>query len=153
MEVVLATEEQIVNKQSFTTSFILFWQKTDFTLTNKRIIGENPNTLLGLIPLGKNQITMPLKNISGVSGSNKFHLARFLLGVVVTYLGIKNLGSSFLPGIVFSLFGIATLLNSYVSTFIISNNSGQTTVVELSFLEKAKVSELVTATNHKIAEL
>jgi hypothetical protein len=153
MEVVLSADEQIVNKQSFTTSFILFWHKTNYTLTNKRIVGENPNTLMGFFPLGQNQVTFPLKSVGGVSGSTKFYTARFLLGLVVAYIGIKMFGSNFLGGLIVLVLGVAALLNSYVATLIISSNTGQSTTVDLSILEKDKVAEMVTATNLKIAEL
>lgn len=153
MEIILSADEQNVNQQSFITSFILFWHKTNFTLTTKRIVGENPNTLLGIIPLGSNQITFPLKSVGGVSGSTKFHLSRFLVGLVVAYLGFSLFGNTFLGGLLLLLIGVGMLLNSYVATFVIASNTGQSTTVELSILEKAKVAELVSATNLKIAEL
>lgn len=153
MEIVLSQEETITGKQSFTTSLILFWLKANFTLTNKRLVGENPNTLIGLIPLGKNQITFPLKNIAQVSSSTKFYLFRFLLGIIVVFLGIKGFSSSFMAGFILSLLGIGALVNSYVATFVIASNSGQSTIVPLSILEKDKVNQLVTEINHKISEL
>lgn len=153
MELILGSEEQMVKKESFNASLLLVWLKTDFTLTTKRIGGTNPNTMLGIIPLGQKQFTYPLKNIASVSSSTQFHFWRLIIGIVLSYIGLKMFGESFLGGLVLALLGLSCLLNCYTVAFSIANNAGQAPAIELSILEKDKVAALVSDINHKISEL
>jgi hypothetical protein len=59
MSTVLGKDEKSIREDVFTANLVLFWLKANYTLTNKRVTGDTPNTLLGLIPLGKAQIAQP----------------------------------------------------------------------------------------------
>lgn len=153
MSIVLSKDEQIVDTQEFTTNLILSWIKTKFSLTSKRIVGSEPNTLFGAIPLGSKEITYPLKSIAGVGVSTKFHFKRLLLGLFLVFTGFGFLGDSFLVGLILLLLGALPLLNSYTSTLSITNNAGQSHNIEMSILEKDKVQDFVQKTNNSIAEI
>ncbi|MBE7646280.1 hypothetical protein [Tenacibaculum finnmarkense] len=166
MSVILTNDEKEINKSKFTANLVLFWLKADYTLTNKRITGETPNTFLGLIPLGKAKISQPLKTIASVSSSTKFKLKRLILALVLFAIG-SNMGDSAdqitaagaepagigFVGAIFILFGIINILNCYTATFSITNNSGQNTGYEISILEKGKVENFVNKINNQIADL
>jgi len=153
MSTVLGKDEKIVREDIFTANLILFWLKANYTLTDKRITGHTPNTLLGLIPLGKAQIAIPLKSIASVISSTKFHFVRLLIGVVLLGVGLSMLGSSFIIGIILAILGLVNILNCYTATFDITNNAGQITGYEISILEKEKVQGFVNEINTIIAEL
>lgn len=153
MKPVLSQEEGLVREDIFTSNLLLAWLKTDFTLTNKRVVGSYPNTLMGLIPLGQNQLTYPLKNIAGVASSTKFHFWRLVIGLFFGIFGLQMLSSSPAGGLILLLIAASFILNSYTATFIVTNNAGQAPVIELSILEKDKVAAFVADINHKISEL
>ncbi len=153
MEVVLQPDEQLAKEETFTSSLLLVWLKTNFKLTNKRVTGTHPNTLFGVIPLGQQQFTYPLKNIASVAASTKFYFWRLILGLVLLYAGISIITSSFIPALVLLLLALNLLFHSYTATFIVTNNAGQAPIIELSILEKDKVSQLVSSINHQIAAL
>ncbi|MCD6178640.1 MAG: hypothetical protein J7K39_01935 [Bacteroidales bacterium] len=153
MSTVLGKDEKIIREDIFTANLILFWLKANYTLTDKRITGHTPNTLLGLIPLGKAQIAIPLKSIASVISSTKFHFVRLLIGVVLLGAGLSMLGSSFIIGIILAILGLVNILNCYTATFDITNNAGQITGYEISILEKEKVQGFVNEINTIIAEL
>ncbi len=153
MSLPLSKDEQLVNEETFTTNLLLFWLKTNFALTTKRVMGNAPNTLMGIIPLGKNEITYPLKNIAGVASSTKFHFLRLIIGIFLVPISLSILTSSFLLAIVLLLLGALALLNCYTSTLVITNNAGQAPVVEVSILDKGKVQSFVNVINSKIADL
>ncbi|RLD36997.1 MAG: hypothetical protein DRI74_07870 [Bacteroidetes bacterium] len=153
MSTVLGKDEKIIREDIFTANLILFWLKANYTLTDKRITGHTPNTLLGLIPLGKAQIAIPLKSIASVISSTKFHFVRLLIGVVLLGVGLSMLGSSFIIGIILAILGLVNILNCYTATFDITNNAGQITGYEISILEKEKVQGFVNEINTIIAEL
>ncbi|SFS41304.1 hypothetical protein [Paenibacillus sp. 453mf] len=153
MSIVLGKEESLVDKKQFTTNLILAWLKTDFTLTSKRIAGHQPNTLFGLIPIGKKEVTFPLKNVSSVGVSTKFHLRRFIFGGVITLIGLSILGGSFFGGLIVTLLGLIPLLNSYTASISYTNNAGHTSSIEMSILEKEKAEQFVQQINLSIADI
>jgi purine-cytosine permease-like protein len=166
MSLILTKDEKEINKSKFTANLLLFWLKANYTLTNKRIAGETPNTFLGLIPFGKAKLSQPLKTVASVSSSTKFKFKRLIFGLILlviggsigesteelTAVGTEPAGMGFL-GVIFILFGIINILNCYTATFSITNNSGQNTGYEISILEKSKVEVFVNKINNQIADL
>ena len=149
----LGKDEQIIREDTFTANLILFWLKADFNLTNKRVTGHTPNTLLGLIPLGKHQMAQPLKTVSSVISSTQFFFKRLLFGVILLGAGFALMGSVFILGLILAIFGLVSILNCYTSTFVITNNAGDAQWYEISILEKSKVEDFVNEVNTSIAEL
>ncbi|MFG6146828.1 hypothetical protein [Halobacillus sp. B23F22_1] len=86
MNLPLGKDEEITSSERFTTNLVLSWLKTDFSLTNKRLIGFQPNTLLGVFPLGKSEVTYPLKNVASVGVSTKLHVRRFIIGLILVLM-------------------------------------------------------------------
>ena len=84
----LAAGERNIDESVVRTSLVLFWLKTRLTLTNLRLFGSVPNTMLVVIPLGRKDITQPLSRISNVSFETKFHVIRFVLGLLIVLTGL-----------------------------------------------------------------
>lgn len=150
MSTILSKDEQKIYEATFTANLILFWLKANYVLTNKRITGHAPNTLLGIIPLGKAQVAQPLKTIASVISSTKFSFIRLILGLVLVFAGFALI-SSF--GIFLLVLGAINILNCYTATFVITNNAGQSVGYEISILEKSKVVEFVNEINTVISDL
>ena len=150
METILGKDEQRIREETFTANLILFWLKSNYILTNKRVTGDEPNTFLGFIPLGKSQIAQPLKTVSSVASSTKFSIIRLIIGLILVSAGFSFITSY---GVVFLVLGAVYILNSYTATFVITNNSGQSVGYEISILEKSKVSAFVNEVNTVISEL
>ncbi|MFT9494380.1 hypothetical protein [Anaerosolibacter sp.] len=144
--------ERIIKEGTYRTNLLLPWLTTDLSLTNRRFKGYDRNTLLGLIPLGKNEVTIPLKQIASVSTSTKFHIKRFLGGLFVTFLGLGSLSELGLMGIIWTLIGLGVLLNSYTSTLQITNNAGQKVPIQISILEKGNLQSFAGIVNDTVAE-
>jgi hypothetical protein len=149
----LGKDEQLIREDTFTANLILFWLKANYILTNKRVTGHTPNTLLGLIPLGKAQIAQPLKTVASVVSSTQFFFKRLLFGVILLVAGFALMGSTFIVGIILAILGLVNVLNCYTSTFVITNNAGESQWYEISILEKSKVEDFVNEVNTTIAEL
>jgi hypothetical protein len=41
---------------------------------------------MGVIPLEKNEVSYPLKNIASVGVSTKFHFKRFFIGLILVFI-------------------------------------------------------------------
>ena len=150
MSKTFTADEQLVKEAAFTTNLVLFWLKTDFSLTSKRILGSVPNTLMGIIPLGKREFTYPLKNIAGVAISSKFHFLRFIIGLFLVSYGTRYIIEG---GIFVIILGLLALLNSYMTVFSISNSAGQDSKIEISWTEKTNIQQFSELINNKIAEV
>lgn len=150
MSTILGKDEQKIKKATFTANLILFWLKANYVLTNKRITGHTPNTLLGLIPLGQAQVAQPLKTVASVTSSTKFSFIRLLIGLILVIAGFALIGSF---GIILLILGAVNILNCYTATFVVTNNGGQSVGYEISILEKSKVVEFVDEINTVIADL
>lgn len=153
MSTILGKDEQKIKEATFTANLILFWLKANYVLTNKRVTGHTPNTLFGLIPLGKAQIAQPLKTIASVASSTKFSFLRLIIGVVFLIIGGSVIGSSFFGGVILLILGAINILNCFTATFVITNNAGQSTGYEISILEKSKVVKFTDEVNTVIADL
>lgn len=153
MEYVLGKDESVVKEASFRPNLVLAWLRSEMTVTDKRILGFSRNTLFGLIPLGKNEISYPIKNISSVGTSTKFYFGRFVLGLILVLLSLSMIGESFLGGLFMLILGALPLANSFVSRLIISPNSGNSTKIDVTFLDKDTIQQFSNQVNVTITEV
>lgn len=73
--------EQIIHSESCRSSLLFFWLPTKFKITNRRIMVESKNTVLGFLPIGHRSENITLRNIASVKSSSKIHVIRLLLGL------------------------------------------------------------------------
>ena len=81
-EFTFAPGEKNIIGDRFSPSIILFWLKTSIAASTTRIQYESPNTLFGLIPLGSNTKTIPLRNVASVETDSKMNVGSLVWGVV-----------------------------------------------------------------------
>ncbi|MFQ9415338.1 MAG: hypothetical protein ACLVC3_09230 [Bifidobacterium adolescentis] len=121
---------------------VLFWLKTSVAASNMRVMYKSPNTLLGVIPLGSNTQTIPLRNIASVDTNTKFNLGSFVWGAVFLIAGLACLSDSAALGILFLLLAAANLANTMSAQLDFVNQAGGRNSVKVSILEKAKLMQL-----------
>ncbi|WP_368492289.1 hypothetical protein [Cutibacterium sp.] len=116
------------------------WLKTELTVTSQRFLAHKANTVLGIFPLGYNDIAMPLQSISAVSLNKKFHIGRMVIALILFMIGsgMFSNGHSF-GGIFFLLLMVVLLLTTVDTQLNLSNNAGSTTGIGVSILEEAKL--------------
>ena len=134
-------DETKITDAVFTTNLVFFWLKSKLCLTNKRLTGQVPNTILGFIPAGKSEIVHPVKSISSVGYSTKAHPRRLILGLLLLLFGlaIHSFGS-----LLYFLLGLIMLNNSYTTKFEVFTNTARPQGFEISILEKSKMEDFVT---------
>lgn len=129
-----------MNSVKVSPSVILFWLKTDLAVTNTRIAWRAPNTLLGMIPLGYQEDTIPLANTASVGVNVRFKLGRLIWGLlmlVAAFLVFPT--SAWLLGVLFLIWAIASIANSFGASLDIRNNGGALQSVSVSVFEKSKL--------------
>lgn len=154
-DIMLAPGEQGLYSKTMKPNIVLFWLRTTMMVTNKRIAVKEPNTILGIIPLGFEERSMPMGSVAGVTSSFKVRTGRLIVGVLLTLLFLTMLGSSESAGSAFLSFiltvlGVTLVLASLVSTMKVTNNGGGESEVSVSFLDKAAMEDFKNKANEII---
>lgn len=138
----IAPGEQNIVGERFSPNILLFWLKTSVAASNMRVQYRSPNTILGVIPLGSESQTIPLKNIASVDTSTKFNMGNFLFGMVFIIAGFASFSANALLGIILLLLGLVNICNMMSASLNFVNQAGGKNTVTVSILEKGKLSTL-----------
>jgi hypothetical protein len=127
----------------FRTNFLFFWHRAKFCLTKKKLTGQIPNTILRFIPAGKYEIVHPVKSISSIGYYTKPHPVRFIIGLFCLFIAvvIHSLESFLVYGII----ALILLDSSYTTKFEVFTNTARPQEFEVSFFERKKMKNFVTA--------
>lgn len=141
-EFTFAPGEKNIIGDRFSPSVIIFWLKTSIAASSTRIQYTTPNTLFGLIPLGADTKTIPLRNVASVDTSTKFNLGSPVWGVVFLLIGLGCLDSSVAVALVLILVAASNLANTMSAQLDFVNQAGGRNSVKVSILEKDKLMQL-----------
>ena len=147
----LAEGEHQIDESTVRTSLLLFWLRTNLTLTNKRLTGTVPNTILALFPLGRREITQPLSRISNVGYDTKFHLVRFLIGAILLVIGVGGLADGNIESLFILALSLLPLGWSWVARITVTDNSGKENDIPVSMLDKEEVDRFLGVINTTLA--
>ena len=141
-EFTFAPGEKNIIGDRFSPSVIIFWLKTSIAASSTRVQYRAPNTLFGLIPLGADTKTIPLRNVASVDTSTKFNLGSLVWGVVFLLIGLGCLDSSVAVALVLILVAAANLANTRSASLVFHDPSGGANTITVSILEKDKLMSL-----------
>ena len=142
-----ATTETTVCEKSFMYSLIYFFIKSKFTLTNKRLVADVPNLTL-FIPVGSNNVTYPLKNISGVALNTRFKILMFLFGC---FLGLAAIGGA--PTLICIFISFLLIVNAFQTEIVITNSAGHNMPYPVNALNKKEAQDFINQVNNTIANI
>lgn len=147
INVPLGQDEKVITQYTFSYSPLLFFLKSHFWLTNKRVIVYAPN-VLWIIPTGADTVTYPLRNIQSVQTRNKLNFILLGLGVMLILVGLSNFPNYF----IFLLVGILFIVNSFQA--VIAVTSGVTvTPYRLVPWEASIAKKLINELNQALVEV
>ena len=136
---------------SFSTSLLFFWIKGAVEVDNRFVKTNLSNTILGIIPAGKDQQSIPLKNISGSMLSTKYNIKAIIIGLILLLIGLNSLDDSFIGGLIWLIIGVE-VTGSGIQTVLNIEKSGSPYYVSVPFFEKPKMVELNQCINTALAE-
>jgi hypothetical protein len=100
------------------------------------------NTILGFIPAGKDEQSIPLKNISGSTLSSKYNLKAIIIGLFFILFGFSSIGDSIFAGLIWLIIGFG-IAGSGIQTILNIEKSGTPYYIKcFPFFEKEKIKEL-----------
>ena len=141
-EFTFAPGEKNIIGDRFSPSVIIFWLKTSIAASSTRVQYRAPNTLFGLIPLGADTKTIPLRNVASVDTSTTFNPGSLVWGVVFLLIGLGCLDSSVAVALVLILVAAANLANTMSASLVFHDPSGGANTITVSILEKDKLMSL-----------
>ena len=141
-EFTFAPGERNVIGDRFSPSVVIFWLKTSIAASSTRIQYKSPNTLFGLIPLGADTKTIPLRNVASVDTSTKFNLGSLVWGLVWLFVALGCFQSSVAIAILLLLVAAANPANTTSASLVFRDPSGGANTITVSILEKDKLMQL-----------
>lgn len=135
----------------FTTSLLFFWIKGQVEIDSRFVKTNVSNTILGFIPAGKDQQSIPLKNISGAILSTKFNIKAIIIGLILAFIGLGQMGTEFFIGFILFIIGLLIAANGILTTLSIEK-SGTPYFISVPFFEKAKMQNLSNDIHNALAQ-
>ena len=146
---------------TFLTSLLTFYLKGRITVDASFLNISFPNTVLGIIPLGKRTSTIPINQISTTSSSFRLDLKRFLIGIIIIALGVimfyeyLNGDGNYRTGylVVLScivLCGICSIINSFEVILRFDMTSGKSKQLHFIVFESGKAKKVSQQINEMI---
>jgi hypothetical protein len=144
----LGREEDMVGEYKLSYLPGIAWLNYYFGITNKRLIVNEPRKLLWIIPVGSNDETYALGNISSVRFKKNINVKKAAIGVVLLLLSLSDLSNLF----ILTAISMALIYASLEEKIIIQNNSGRVTSYFVSMFDRGKAKEFVSKLNRTIAD-
>lgn len=135
-----APESIKIDTIEFITSYITFYLKGSVEFTNDNVIAQVPNTILGVIPLGRRKRTLDVAHITSTVSNFRVDIKNLLIGAVIALFGLGELGdpNGLVVGLVALVFGVLMVLNALISYVAISLDSGEVVIIPLVIFERSK---------------
>ncbi|MDO4609744.1 hypothetical protein [Corynebacterium sp.] len=144
-DITLAPGEKGLFAREFSPSLIMFYLRTNMMVTNRRVVIRRPNTILGLIPVGYEERSMPIGAISGATASMSVKAGQLIICVICALLCLLLIGDADggakLFFVVLLILFIVWTISAIVSKLILTNSGGGIAETSVSFAENAKLEE------------
>lgn len=140
-----------MNRITFMTSLLTSYLKGEISGDKNFIKFRIPNTILGLIPLGAEKITISVEQIASVDTDFRLKFKQLLFGIILAILSLEIMSNSIIYGVLVLIFGILTILNSFQTELVVSTTSGDAIVVMFVIFEKIKAEEAADMINSLIS--
>lgn len=96
----------------FPVSFLCFYLKGKVQIDSDFVHYKIPNTILGLIPMGASEESIPLKSISNVKIENRTNLKSLIIGAFIAFLGVISFVDSILLALILLAIGVNMATNA-----------------------------------------
>ncbi len=127
-----------MNPIRYMTSLLTFYLKGEIRSEQNFIVFKNPNTILGLIPLGARTERVPINQISSTSASFRLKFLKLVLGIIVIVIGFSVISDSFVASLILWLIGANWVIDAFEIDLIIATTDGQERLIDFFIFEKSK---------------
>lgn len=127
----------------FSLSLLMFWLKGSIYIpSNLRTVQtKTRNTILGIIPAGKDEQSIPMSNISATMLKTKFKFISLIIGAALIYAGIATIGQGNISGSLIELLIGVFIFGAGIQTRLEIQRSGSTYEISVPFYERSKMAK------------
>lgn len=136
----------------YMTSLLTFYLKGEIKSEQNFIVFNEPNTILGLIPLGSKTERFPVAQISSTSTSFSLKLPKLLLGVIVAIGAFALMTQSFVLGLILLLLGVNWIIDAFEVYMVVTTTAGQKKFIDFFIFEKGKAQKAEQQINTMISD-
>lgn len=138
-------------KVEFSLSMLFFWVKGFISVDSRFVKVSKGNTMLGFIPAGVDNQSIPLKNISSTMISSQYKIKPILFGVIILFISLDMMSNNFIGALIMFLIGVG-VLGSGLQTVLIIQRSGADYHVSVPFFEKSKLLSIQDGITEALAQ-
>jgi hypothetical protein len=149
LDIPLGQDETVQKEYEFSYSLVLFFIKSYFWLSNRRLI-VNAHTVFLFIPTGNDTITYPLRNIGGVKTKTELKFGSLLGGVVLLLIGFSAIRSI---GILLILLGASTIIGAFRTSIAVQSGGGATVLYSYLPWEAENAKKMINELNQLIVDI
>ena len=147
----LSPEESVVASQKICPSFILWFLKTDIVITDMRVVATAPNTILGIIPAGIKNVSVPITQIASNEITRKYNFFTLVFGAILAFVGLIALVVA--PGgLIYIVAGMLLILAGVKSQMVITNTGGGETALKAVPWQRADLQKMANILNLAVIE-
>ena len=142
---VLSLEEGLffggaMNIVTYVVSLLTFYLKGEIRSEQNFVVFQEPNTVLGLIPLGKHTDRIPVHQIAAVSTTFRLKLGKLVCGILAFLFGFGLFGQpgTFLPGLIILILAVNWILDAFEIDLTLITTSGAVKRIDFFIFDKEK---------------
>ena len=136
----------------YMTSLLTFYLKGEIKSEKSFIVFKNPNTILGVIPLGSKVDKYPINQISSTSTNFKLKLGKLILGIIVAVAAFAAMKDSFIGALFILLFAVNWIIDAFEIDLVVTTTSGLQKPIDFFIFEKGKAQLAEEQINAMIAD-
>lgn len=130
-----------VRSASFALSTLLFWIKGHASVDKRILSVRTANTILGFIPAGSNDQSIPIENISAASISTSYSLLPLLIGFLLIVSGLTSITKDSFVALL--MVGVGVLIGGNgIKTVLRIQRAGSDYLISVPFFEKQKMLDI-----------
>ncbi len=138
----------------FITSLLTFYMKGEIAVEQNFVRLKDPNSILGLIPLGAKKESIAINHISSTQSNFKVKFGKLIIGIIVAILALNMLGqeNGFFAFLILAIIAANTILNAFEVDLQINMTSGQVRLIDFFIFEKSKAIHAEETINSLISD-
>ena len=128
---------------TYVQSLLTFYLKGEIGADQNFVKLKDPNTILGFIPLGSHQESIPINQITSVQSSFRMRLGKLVIGILVAILAIAALFNKggFILFLIFGLIAANLILGAFDVSLLINMTSGRTRLLSFFIFDREKAAK------------
>lgn len=140
-----------MNSIRYITSLLTFYLKGEISTEQNFVKFKEPNTILGLIPLGARKESVAINQIASTQTNFKLKFGKLLIGIILAILAVTMLPNSVALGIILFVIAANSIIDAFEIDLKVNMTSGQVKLIDFFIFEKGKAEQAEFQINALIA--